>query len=104
MDTPHDLEMRPDSEGIMWLSGELDMANADSFLERTMGHLDGQPAAVLDLSALEFLDSSGIRAILRIAKVRTDGVVLRNPQPNVRKVLEVAGIDAFGVRVDPTPQ
>jgi anti-anti-sigma factor len=101
MDTPHDFEMRPDSEGVMWLSGELDMANADSFLERTMGHLDGQPTAVLDLSALTFLDSSGIRAILRMAKVRTEGVVVRNPQPNVRNVLEIAGVDALGVRIDP---
>ncbi len=99
MDTPHDFEMRPDSEGVMWLSGELDMANADSFLERTMGHLDGQPTAVLDLSALTFVDSSGIRAILRM--VRTEGVVVRNPQPNVRNVLEIAGVDALGVRIDP---
>jgi anti-anti-sigma factor len=83
------------------LAGELDMANADWFLEQTMGDLDGQLTAVLDLSALTFLDSLGIRAILRLAKVRTEGVVLRNPQPNVRKVLNLAGIDAMGVRMDP---
>lgn len=101
MDAPHTFEMRPDPDGVVWLSGEVDMANADSFLEQTMGSLDGQQAAVLDISALTFLDSSGIRALLRLAKVRTEGVVLRNPQPNVRKVLDVAGIDAMGVRMDP---
>jgi len=56
---------------------------------------------VIEIRRETFLDSVGIRAILRLAKVRTEGVVLRNPQPNVRKVLDIAGIDAMGVRIDP---
>jgi len=101
METPHKFDMRPDPDGVIWLSGEVDMADADSFLEQALGDLDGQQAAVLDLSALTFLDSSGIRALLRLAKVRTEGVVLRNPQQNVRRVLDIAGVDAMGVRMDP---
>jgi anti-anti-sigma regulatory factor len=58
-------------------------------------------SSVIEIRRETFLDSVGIRAILRLAKVRTEGVVLRNPQPNVRKVLDIAGIDAMGVRIDP---
>ena len=103
MGSPGQLDVRADSDGVVWLSGELDMANADPFFERAMSNLDGQPAALLDLSALTFLDSSGIRAILRLAAARSDGVVLRSPRPNVRKILDIAGIDEnVGVRIDPS--
>ena len=84
----------------MWLSGELDMANVESFLERTERNLDGQPTAVLDLSGLKFVDSTGIRAFLRLASTRSEGIVLRDPRPNVRSVLAVTGIDErMGVRI-----
>lgn len=100
MGESHDFEIRTDREGIMWLSGELDMANVESFLERTEGNLDGQPTAVLDLSGLKFVDSTGIRAFLRLAAKRSEGIVLRDPRPNVRSVLAVTGIDErIGVRI-----
>jgi anti-anti-sigma factor len=101
MGMSHDFQLRTDPEGVVWLSGELDMSNTDSFLQQTMGSLDGQPTAVLDLSALQFVDSTAIRAFLRLASDRAEGVVLRDPRPNVRRVLEVAGIDeSMGIRID----
>ncbi|HYG71929.1 MAG TPA: STAS domain-containing protein [Actinomycetota bacterium] len=46
---------------------------------------------IVDLSRLEFLDSSGIRAILAIG-TSDRRVVLRRPAPRVRKVLDLTGI------------
>ena len=95
-------EVRLDADGVVWLSGELDMATVNSFSDRVMGNVRG-PQALLDLSDLTFVDSSGIRAILRLAQQCGQGVVLRNVPQNVRDVLAVAGIDAtIGVRIDPS--
>jgi anti-anti-sigma factor len=64
--------------------------------------VDGQRDIVLDCSALTFIDSSGIRAILTFASRTPRRVIMRAPLPNVRKVLEVTGVnEAVGVMVEP---
>jgi anti-anti-sigma factor len=94
-------EVRAGGEGVVWLVGEFDMAEADAFLEWVGTNLDGQRDVVLDCSALTFLDSSGIRAILTFASQLPGGVVIRRATPTVRKVLEIAGVDeAIGVKVE----
>ena len=56
---------------------------------------------VLDVSALAFIDSSGISELLRVreAMVEAGGsMVLRDPTDNVRRVLEITGLtDTFGL-------
>ena len=56
----------------------------------------------LDLSGVEFLDSSAIRLFVRLQQSRNgDGhVVLRAPRPHVARVLSVAGIAEIGIRVE----
>ncbi len=52
---------------------------------------------VVDMSTVEFIDSSGVSAVLMAVKRAKDaGVVLavRNPAPRVRRVFEVLAIDA----------
>jgi anti-anti-sigma factor len=101
MTTPRPFEARIDPDGVVYLSGELDMAVADSFSQGLMSSLDGQQP-VLDLSELTFLDSSGIRAILQIGQASGQGVVLRSLRPNTRRVLDVAGVDeTLGVQIEP---
>jgi anti-anti-sigma factor len=94
-------EVRPDSRGVLWLSGELDLVVADAFVKRAMASLDGQPELVLDCSGLTFLDSSGLRAMLALSS-QAGGrpVVVRNAPEHVRKVLEIAGVARLGVRVE----
>lgn len=95
-------EIRIDAEGVAWLCGELDMASADSLVDEVSMRLGGNPAAVLDMSELTFLDSSGIRAIVELATKSQRVPVIRQPPDNVRKVLAIAGIDgSMGVRIDP---
>jgi len=94
-------EVRADREGVVSLVGEFDLAEADAFLEWVGANVDGQREVVLDCSALTFLDSSGIRAIVTFASQGPGSVVIRRPSPNVRKVLEIAGVDeAIGVKVE----
>ena|SRR6186997_2094159 len=101
MSTPKPFESRIDPDGVVHLSGELDMAIADSFCQGLLSSLDGQ-RPVLDLSELTFLDSSGIRAILQVARVSGQEVVLRSLHPNIRRVLEATGVnETLGVRIEP---
>jgi anti-anti-sigma factor len=95
-------EVHTDDDGVLWLSGELDFAEADSFVQRASANLDSQRELVLEMSDLTFLDSSGIRAILGFAALVPDkGVVIRNPSGHVRKILEIAGVTVeMGVRIE----
>ena len=95
------LQVEIDPEGVLWLSGELDMAVMDSFIREASATVDGQRQVILDLSALTFLDSSGIRAILRFSNIVAERVVvLRSPRENVRQVLSIVGVDGqCGVHV-----
>ena len=75
------------------LIGEMDMEEQRYADLVTDGVIASKPATVeLDLSELRFLDSSGMRALLQARKVAQElGVrlVLDDPQPTVRKVLEI---------------
>jgi anti-anti-sigma factor len=100
MSAPRPFESRIDPDGVVCVSGELDMAVADSFCQGLVSSLDGQ-RPVLDLSELTFLDASGIRAILQLARTSGQAVVLRNLRPNIRRVLEATGVNEnLGVRIE----
>ena len=100
--THRPFQVRVDEKGVLWLAGELDMAEADTFLEMAAENVDAQRDVVLECSRLTFLDSSGIRAILRLASQTAGSVVIRNPCPPVSTVLTIAGLDErTGVRVEP---
>lgn len=83
------------------LSGEVD---ADNCAEMGAGLLQrGASTAELaiDVSALAFIDSSGISELLRVreAMVEAGGsLVLHQPTDNVRRVLEITGLTGtFGL-------
>ena len=92
MSKAHPFDVVTGDDGVVWLSGELDMAQTDRFAEATSTLVDGQSEIVLELSQLTFLDSSGIRAVLALASQHSRTVILRNPHPNVLKVLSISGV------------
>lgn len=50
---------------VIALQGELDLASAEAFSEQLDGASSGEASAVVvDLSELEFMDSTGLRSIL----------------------------------------
>lgn len=79
------------------LAGELDLANAsvlEAELERALR--DGTGAVVVDMSALTFIDSTGIA--LLVAALGHDDAAGRlgfvpSPAPAVTRVLALTGVD-----------
>lgn len=98
MATPFTTETRrPDaSTWAVTVSGELDLATAPQ-LEAVFEGLEptSSDRVVVDLEAVTFLDSSGIRALVR-AKRRLDGIgaplVIDGISPAARQVLELSGV------------
>jgi anti-anti-sigma factor len=95
--TEFDVATDREPDGVVTLrpTGELDIATADK-LERAL-HSDRSPGdqVVLDLAGLEFLDSTGLRVIVRAVEAATrEGwdLRLRGGPPAVRRVFEIAGV------------
>jgi len=74
----------------VFLSGELDLASAPT-LDRVLDGVTGRIR--FDCAELEFLDSSGMAVFARVE--RNGGATLRGVRPNVRRVLEIAGMDCL---------
>jgi anti-sigma B factor antagonist len=82
---------------VVDLSGEIDMLAADT-VEKWLcdaGRSSGASAVVADLSAVAFLDSSGVRSLLR-AKEALDGdgigFTVVSPNPMVERILRILGL------------
>jgi anti-anti-sigma factor len=95
-------EIMSGPDGEVRLIGEFDLASVDTFEAAVAPCAAGRREVIFDLSDLEFLDSSGIRAIVEFALARPDkGVVLKGARPNVRKVIELTGIEGrSGIRTE----
>ena len=89
-------EMSPllDGKGLR-LAGELDLASAPRLTEALLDVAWPAAEVHLDLADLSFLDSSGLRVILELARSRgIDGsVVLLHPSKAVMRTFEIIGID-----------
>lgn len=79
------------------LSGELDISSAGR-VEDELTALQAQSPEllVLDLRALEFMDSTGLRLIVRADEAARAGgtrfVIVRGPEP-VQRVFQIVGLD-----------
>ncbi|HTU85800.1 MAG TPA: STAS domain-containing protein [Solirubrobacteraceae bacterium] len=86
----------PDGAVRLALVGELDIAVADGVEERLRTHRDGGDRVRLDLSQLEFIDSSGVRAIvLGLKHARVGGAELdvdRRVSSTVGRMIQIMGI------------
>jgi anti-anti-sigma factor len=87
------VQVEPGSVGpVITLAGELDLSNVDLLQAVIEPLIDTQPARLtFDLSALRFMDSSGIALLLR-SLGRVDTVAIRQPSSTVRRVLETTGV------------
>ncbi len=91
------LDVAPGADGqtIVAVAGELDLANADRFAFAVADQLSRGPVLV-DLSALTFMDSAGVRAINAMLRSASDhGNALRvapDMHASVVQVLELTGM------------
>jgi anti-sigma B factor antagonist len=82
------------------LGGELDILTAPQLTRRFVNAIDRRAGdVVLDVERLEFCDSSGLAALVRLAQHLDSGTVtIAGPRPIVRRLLEVSGmVDVFVV-------
>ncbi|MEN9507189.1 MAG: hypothetical protein RI958_3115 [Actinomycetota bacterium] len=89
-------------DGTVVAGGEVDMAVGPE-LEALVMPLVRQRSVVIDLSAVSFLDSSGLRSLLRIAQIADEhgtDLVVRSPSPEVGRLFELTGTrDRFTIEV-----
>jgi anti-anti-sigma factor len=84
-------------ERVIRLRGELDIESAPD-LERVL--LRSRPAGqrvVVDLSELKFMDSTGLRVLLRARAAAEEGrwqINLRNVPPTIRRLFDMTGVHA----------
>src|SRR3954454_10963046 len=82
---------------VLRIAGELDMYS-EGQLQHVLSEIDGDDevrAVVLDLSQTEFLDSSGLRAMLSAERwLQSHGraMFVRSPSPLVARLLEVTAL------------
>jgi anti-anti-sigma factor len=87
-----------DGRAHLTLRGELDLATAPELEQLVNELLDGGQEVVVDLRALEFMDSSGIRVLVAAhARAGRSGTRLFVVRPAsgtaVAKIVEVSGLD-----------
>ena len=99
MDTQVYTELSSDTLTV-FIRGEIDHHSAhgireaidrDVFFYRT-------PKVVLDLSTIDFMDSSGLGLILgRYRKIKDIGseLILKDPSEEIMKIIKLAGVDKF---------
>jgi anti-anti-sigma factor len=77
---------------VVKLAGELDLSTVDTVRAAIAPAIDSEPSRIdFDLSALEFMDSSGIALMLSVSN-RVPEVNLRNPTDIIRQVIEITGL------------
>jgi anti-sigma B factor antagonist len=85
-----------DGRPLLAVAGEIDLAVAGRFAEELGSLVSGDGGwGVVDLSAVEFIDSSGIRELLKAkgtAQTAGGDLLLMSPSPACRRVLEISGV------------
>lgn len=81
------------SELTITLSGRLDTATAPQLEAELKRSLDGTERLVLDLEALEYMSSAGLRVLLAAQKVmnRQGEMIVRKVNETIMEVFEVTG-------------
>ena len=79
---------------LIVVEGRIDGATAEAFKNAVLSEVGARDqAVVLDLAAVVFVSSAGLRALLQIAKSRSKGVRLCCLRPEVMSVLSMSGFD-----------
>jgi anti-anti-sigma factor len=89
------------ADGVLSMSGELDLSTADALTDQgrdAVEHCDGA-ALLLDLSGVEFIDATGVGALVAIRNAALDhgiDVAVRHPSRSVTRLLTLTDlIDVF---------
>lgn len=97
-------ERRGEDEIVLELRGELDISTADQLQERLeAARLSEVERVTVDLRALDFVDSTGLRILLRAQQAANEGsggLAFVPAKGQVERIMQVAGIDGELTFVD----
>jgi len=77
------------------LEGEIDAHSAPSLAERYEELPDGTGDFAIDMSGVQFMDSSGLRVVIALhqrAESQSRRLVLRSPSQAVARLIEISGL------------
>lgn len=97
------------SAAVLQVSGRLDQDTCEAFRAELVGDIDqaarhGDGVVVLDLAALEYVSSAGLRCFMvaaREARERNVRLCVAAPQPMVREIFEISHFNLL-LQVFPT--
>ena len=80
---------------VVRLAGELDLYNADDVRRALATAIDdGASRIVIDMSEVEFVDSTALGVLIEArSKLGRDNVLIAAPQLETRRTLAVSGLD-----------
>ena len=85
-----------DGRVLVWLSGEVDLSNVEGLEAQIEDTIADARDVVIDLTAIEFIDSRGLRLLNRVASSvgGRDGTLVVVAPPNcvARSVLDMTGM------------
>ena len=91
------VEPRSDGVAVVRLVGRLDLASSEAVKQQLVQAVgDGHRQLVVDLDGVDFLDSSGLGALiggLKVARVARGNLRIARPNDQVRLVLELTTLD-----------
>ena len=102
MPAPRDFSVRVehqrDGGTVVVVTGEVDLSTGPDLDRALRDATTSASRLVVDLSGCTFLSSSGLRAVLEAEKAREKGsepIRVVVPDPHLRKVFEIAGVDSL---------
>ena len=92
------IQTEPVDGGVeLIVSGELDLATRDRLQVSVDWALaSGEDLVILDLSALSFIDASGLHTLVPArdsARIRGATLEIRDPSPALRRLLQLTGLE-----------
>ncbi|WP_150238733.1 STAS domain-containing protein [Nocardiopsis quinghaiensis] len=90
-----------DTGRVLVLNGEIDMATEHRFQEAVTEALTTQPfgRVVLDCSDLRFIDSSGLRVLIRAHKAAKEQKALLAIASPIQRVLQILRVTSLDTRI-----
>jgi anti-anti-sigma factor len=82
-------------ERVIRLHGELDIDTVPELEHALLRSRPAEQRVVLDLSELQFMDSTGLRVLLRARAAAEEGrweLVMRDVPPNIRRLFDMTGV------------
>lgn len=94
MDETEELQLN-DVDGALQVVGDIDTSTAAQ-LSEAIDEREGD--VVIDVAGVEFIDSSGIRALIaaqQALEARASTLTIRNPSPAVLRLFQLSSLEEF---------